>query len=429
MQYTSSKRALGMRWTRWAATVGALALLSCGAEDPSGGGGPRNRGFVPSGGAASGGSGSGGSLGGGFDSPTGGAPMSTAGNGSFDPMKEMSCADANIHTSTAEPEILFVIDGSGSMCETFGGSTRWRATRDALLEPMNGLVYRLQQTVHFGLLLYDGTIDAVALLSATEASPSPACAGQYLAAKGMGECPGLVQVPVALNNAMAIDMAYPTLELGGSTPTDKAMKVAVDQMIAMKVTDPDAKPRPQYIILATDGQPNDICIGGLGGDGSLQKSNVIAEVDRAAMANITTFVISLAGMDAGLQAHLDEVAKHGEPQNPMAHTFNPMTPEDLTNTLITIIGGAVGCEITLNGMVTVGSECRGFVKLGGVAAPCCQVGAGGAVCNGMNVDPPDGWRLKDPSTIELLGSTCANFLQSPDLLLEAGFPCDVFQVL
>ncbi len=428
MQYTTWIRALGLCSRYGAAAAFALALLACGAEDTSGG--PRR--FIPGGGAGSRapGTGSGGSLGSGFDSPTGGAPMSTAGTLAFDPGKEMSCADANIHTSTAEPEILIVIDGSGSMCETFGGSTRWRATREALLGQMqNGLIYRLQQTVHFGLLLYDGTIDAVALLTATDASPSPQCAGMYLANKGMGDCPGLVQVPVALNSAAAIDMAYPGTELGGSTPTDKAMKVAVDQMIAMKVTDPDAKPHPQYIILATDGQPNDICVGGLGGDGSLQKNNVIAEVTRAAMANITTFVVSLAGNDQGLQAHLDAVAKAGEPLNPMAHTFNPMTPEDLTNTLIGIIGGAVGCEITLNGMVTVGSECRGFVKLGGVDAPCCQVGAGGAVCDGMNVDPPNGWRLKDASTIELLGTTCESFLASPDLLLEAGFPCDVFQVL
>jgi hypothetical protein len=409
----------------------ALSLTSCGAEDP-GGSSTERRGFTPGGGGGpgpGGGSGTAGSLGGGFDSPTGGAPMQSGGSMAFDPMSGMSCADASVHTSKAEPEILFVLDGSGSMCAPFGGATRWSAVRGALLGQMDGLIYRLQQTVHFGMLIYDGTIDPLVLLLSTESSPSPACAGMYLGAKAMGECPGLAQVPVALNNAMAIDTAFPQTELGGSTPTDKAMKLAVDQMIAMKNSDPDAKPRPQYIILATDGQPNDICVAGMGGDGSLQKNNVLAEIDRAAMANITTFVISLADGDPGLQAHLDDAAKRGEPGNPMAHTFNPMTPEDLTNTLIAIIGGAVGCEITLNGAVTVGSECRGFVKLGGMPAPCCQVGAGGAVCDGQNVDPPNGWRLKDASTIELLGQTCEAFLASPDLLLEAGFPCDVFEVL
>ena len=429
MQYTSRNRAFGIGHAPWV-VVFSVALLACGAEDPSGS--TSRGGFIPgaNAGRGAGVSGNGSVAGGGFDSPTGGAPPSTGGAMAFDPMAGMSCADANVHTSTAEPEILFVLDGSGSMCAPFGNGTRWEAVRSALLgSAMDGLVYRLQQTVHFGMLIYDGTIDPIALLAATEASPSPMCAGMYLGAKGMGECPGLVQVPVVLNNAMAIDTAFPQTELGGSTPTDKAMKVAVDQMIAMKNLDPDAKPHPQYIILATDGQPNDICIAGLGGDGSLQKSNVLAEIDRAAMANIITFVVSLADGDPGLQAHLDEAAKHGEPQNPMAHTFNPMTPEDLTNTLIAIIGGAVGCEITLNGAVTVGRECSGFVKLGGMAAPCCQVGAGGAVCDGVNVNPPNGWRLKDTSTIELLGTTCEQFLASPDLLLEAGFPCDVFEVL
>jgi hypothetical protein len=57
------------------------------------------------------------------------------------------------------PTIMFVIDGSGSMCAPFENSTRWQAVRTARLDPMRGLVYRLQGSVTFGATLYDDTID------------------------------------------------------------------------------------------------------------------------------------------------------------------------------------------------------------------------------------------------------------------------------
>ncbi|HMI93926.1 MAG TPA: hypothetical protein VK509_21275 [Polyangiales bacterium] len=364
---------------------------------------------------------------GGFGNPnmgvgarTGGAATGAGGSG------PRNCADATVQTSIAEPDILFVVDGSGSMCAPFGGSTRWQSLRAALLDPMNGVIFRTQQTVNYGLMIYDGTIDPFLALTAVGGSPPEPCAGMYLEAKAMGMCPGLVQVPVALNNAMAIDTMFPATELGGSTPTDRAMNMAVDQMIGMRSNDPDGKPHPQYIILATDGQPNDICMGGVGGDGAAQKAGVIAAVDRAAMNNIITFVISLAGGDQGLQTHLDEVAKHGQPLNPMAITFAPDSPMGLVDTLTAIVGGAVGCEIALQGKVLVGSECRGKVKINGAELPCCTADATGAMkCNGMPADPANGWVLKDTSTIELVGTTCQEFLANPQALLTAGFPCDV----
>jgi hypothetical protein len=374
----------------------------------------------PIGGAASG-SGAFGNGGTGGVGQSGGVPR--AGGGA---VGSQECASADLSTALRTPDILFVIDGSGSMCAEFGGSTRWQSLRAALLDPMNGVIFRAEKTVHFGLMIYDGTIDPILAITAVGGSPSPGCAGMYFEAKAAGMCPGLVQVPVALNNAMAIDMAFPATELGGSTPTDRAMNVAVDQLIAMRPTDPDVKAHPQYIILATDGQPNDICMGGVGGDGAAQKAGVIAAVDRAAMMGISTFVISLAGGDQGLQSHLDEVAKHGQPMNPMAVTFAPDSPAALVDTLSAIVGGAVGCEIALKGKVLVGSECRGSVAVNGTKLPCCRADAAGAMqCNGVPANPADGWVLKDESTIELVGPACNAFLMNPQALLTAGFPCDV----
>ena len=341
------------------------------------------------------------------------------------------CASALVTTNKNMPSIVFVIDGSGSMCANFGGSTRWQALRTALVDPTKGLIYRLQSSVSFGTTLYDGTIDLGLALTSGVMVTAGACELQYATMKAMGDCPALVEVmPPKLSNAMAIDMAYPRTELGGSTPTDKAMKHVMDALIATRMPQaPDQKAQsPVYVILATDGAPNDICMGGVGGDGSAQRQGVIASVDQGAAAGIITWVISLAGNDAALQMHLDEVAKHGDPKNAMARTFNPTNPDDLIMTLAKLLGGAVGCHIALSGKVTVGQECMGTVTQSGKELPCCQQAAGGGAwtCNKAAVATPNGWRLSDDHSIELVGDACTNFLIGSGDILQASFPCTVF---
>lgn len=52
-----------------------------------------------------------------------------------------------------EAVVLFVIDGSGSMCDVFGSSTRWTAMRSALLAPMVGLIPQLAAEAQFGMMI------------------------------------------------------------------------------------------------------------------------------------------------------------------------------------------------------------------------------------------------------------------------------------
>jgi hypothetical protein len=295
-----------------------------------------------------------------------------------------------------------------------------------------GFVYRLQQSVLFGAALYDGTIDAnLSIASQSGLIQNPPCAllAGALGGKDVGMCPQLVEaLPPRLNNAQAIDMIYPAVELGGSTPTDRALGHVMDALIAGKTPQgPDAPaPSPVYVILATDGAPNDICINGTGGDGSVQRQGVIAAVDRGTAAGITTWVISLADGDPALQTHLDEVARHGDPRNPTAHTFSPTNPDELLMTLAQLLGGAVGCHIALNGTVTVGQECLGTVEQNGSALPCCQEQAGALSCGNAPPASPNGWRLNDAHSIELLGDACASFLLGSGSVLSARFPCEVF---
>jgi hypothetical protein len=251
----------------------------------------------------------------------------------------------------------------------------------------------------------------------------------HLSVTCVGACPQPIEAPPKLNNAAAIDMIFPQKELGGSTPTDKALSHVMDALIATRQQQgPDQKAQsPVYVILGTDGAPNDICVNGTGGDGSAQRQRVISAADRGAAAGIITWVISLAGGDATLQAHLDEVAKHGDPKNLGAHTFSPMNHDDLIMTLAQLLGGAIGCHIRLNGSVTVGQECSGKVEQNGLALACCQSTPAGVYnCARMPTTSPNGWQLSDPHSIELLGDACTQFLIGSGNLISASFPCEVF---
>jgi hypothetical protein len=267
-----------------------------------------------------------------------------AGAGSVDfgnPLKDLSAGAGSVVVATTcrNATIAFVVDGSGSMCEPFGNSTRWGELRNALVAKQTGLVYRLQSIASFGLYIYDGSIDFSVMQTGAAAmgGGGSMCAAAGTFRRMMGMCPQIVEVKPAANNAGIIDQMFPAMELGGSTPTDKAMNYVVDQLIKLrKGTD------PQFILLATDGQPNDICTGGTGGDGTVQQQGVITAVDRAAQSGITTFVISLA-TDSALQMHLDQVAHHGDAANPMAHSYTPTNSQDLVQTLTTLLGSAIGC--------------------------------------------------------------------------------------
>lgn len=329
----------------YSVSLSALVLASCSpsASDTSGQGRGGSTVVVAAGRGAA--AGRGGLVPG---STAGNASTGFAGNPGFDLGRPMMVPPVMIDPNQVmasgclQATVLFVVDGSGSMCEVFGTGTRWTSLRGALLAPDLGVVPRLEGMAQFGLMIYDGSIDAAAAGMATMTSPNPACAG--LGGFGNMMCPRMYVTQPALLNNMALQRAFPNKEPGGSTPTDKAMNAAVDQML-MHAAGKDPKSNPHIIILATDGQPNDICIGGLGGDGSAQKAGVIAAVDRGIMGGIRTFVISLAGTDAGLEAHLAEVAKHGDPLNPAAHTFSPATPEDLQAALRMVLSSALGCVI------------------------------------------------------------------------------------
>jgi hypothetical protein len=296
----------------------------------------------------------------------------------------MSCARGSQATDPVTPTVWLVVDGSTSMNEDFAsGNSRWAALR-ATLMGTGGVVESLQTVVRFGMVIYaGGGLDQTS-------------------------CVQLVTVDPALNNLAKLSAQYPMQPLGPGTPTDKALDEVVKNLAVTNMNVLDTFTDPIYVVLATDGSPNDNCGGGglRGNNNAAVEQNVIDITKRGAEAGMDMFVISLAGTDTRLQSHLELVAAATQSQTP---PFVPSTQSDLIAAFRKIVNSAT-CQVSLVGSVMQGRECDGKVMLNG--APL--------TCNDAN-----GWKMLDERTVQLNGTACTNFT-SKQSFVEANFPCDVF---
>jgi len=130
---------------------------------------------------------------------------------------------------------------------------------------------------------------------------------------------------------------------------------------------------------------------------------------------ITTYVVSLAGAQGEFHDHLQQLANLGAgfdaQGGQMATLYEPSTPEALAADLELLIGGAVGCDVALNGEVNVNAACQGTVKLNDQPVAC---------------NDPNGWILLDSRHIRLQGAACEQLKNDMTISLEADFPCSIF---
>lgn len=315
------------------------------------------------------------------------APAATSGSGQ---LPKGTCANGTAGTTPVTPTIWLVVDGSSSMTAPFGSSDRWQTLRSTLMDP-GGVVDSLQAVAKFGLVIYAGNRGGGAMGDA---------------------CVQLVTVQPELNNHAALLAQYPTEPLGSGTPTDKALDHVVTTLpVTNGMVGPDQMASPIYVVLATDGSPNDMCggggiFGGLGGVSVEQK--VIDVTTKGTDMGMLMYVISLAGDDMMLQSHLEQVAAATESKTP---PFVPATQQELVQTFLNIVGHA-SCQIDLNGKVETGKECMGEVTLNGSKLDCGS---------------DNGWRLLDPNTFTLTGSACESFTKQASTVF-ATFPCEIFDL-
>jgi hypothetical protein len=295
-----------------------------------------------------------------------------------------TCQSADVSASRVIPTVVFVIDQSKSMEDAFGsmGGNRWTVLRDFLLKP-DGLIASLQSQMRFGLAMYSADANG---------------------GNGNPTCPLVTDVTAALDNFEEIRLAYGQALPLGETPTGDS----IDKVVAaLPKPAPDQEPSPTVLILATDGEP-DRCEELNPQNGQLE---AISAVENAFKQNIRTFIISV-GDEVSIE-HQQAMAnagvghKAGEPNAPY---WNADDDGSLRDALNEIVSAQVSCDVALKGKVAGGNPCDGSVLLNGVKL----------TCNG-----DDGWKLTDPTHIQLVGKACADFRTMKTAMVHASFPCTV----
>jgi len=357
-------------------------------------------------------SGSGGTL----DNPGGGPRAGSSGGvGPVGP-GDGSCASVSVTANRRTPQVMLVVDGSGSMDDKYGNGTRWSELDAALNDPMTGIVPQLAGAVEFGLTIYQRA--------------------------DVDTCPALTEVATSIDNAAAIASTYGSVMPRGGTPTGEGLQAVVDKMpsVAAMV---DADIQPRIIILATDGMPNGcgeppdasicpnvpalipgfpegpdpFCVLDYFANLPPDYQGTVDAAHAAKLKGIDVYVISLApGMQQ--QDQLQRVANVGvgldEAASPGATIYDAADPQSLRDALARIVGGAVGCTLQLEGELNVGQACTGTVKLNDAAIGC---------------DDANGWRAVDSTHVELVGTACDLFESDPTVRLDASWPCGVVTVL
>jgi hypothetical protein len=376
-----------------------VLLFGCSSEDDGGncevggfqnscdnlvGGGADNLGggaATSGGAAASGGGAANGAAGGGAGS----------GSGFLDPASDL-CANAQASASGLIPRVHLLLDGSCSMSTPYpsqagqmsatqctnDGNSRWGALRNALVGN-NGILYQLEGSIEFGVSVF-GTAN--------------------------GQCPlPIPGVGPSLGNAGAIDGLLPNGPPGQYTPAGAALDQVFSDHFSGANNDPDALGGTEILVFATDGEPNSC------DDPTTNYQPSVDAANRIAAGGVRMYVISLAASSGEFHDHLQQLADIGSGVG-SGTLYEPSTPEDLSAALTQLIGGAVGCDIALNGRIQMGMECLGTVKLNEEPLGC---------------DDPNGWVLTDERHIRLQGSACQRFMDSGSAIVSAEFGCNVFR--
>jgi hypothetical protein len=236
------------------------------------------------------------------------------------------------------PEVMIVLDRSGSMTSDFDGGTRWSKISDAV----NQVVAGLQGMIGWGLTVF----------------PTDSNCGTS----------STVAVDVANMNASAIAAKIMSYSPDGNTPTADAISKAAAYMEARTT------PNPKYLLLSTDGEPNcgtlgSQCLCPLGGSvnamgqccaGSIcygpcltvptdsGATDAVKAVTDAATAGVHTFVLGVAS-DSGDSDTLNMLATAGdEPQSGSTKYYEITSSMDLVTAVNTIAGQIISCSFQLS---------------------------------------------------------------------------------
>ena len=359
-----------------APSVLALAVAACGGDDDASG-----RSGATSSGTSPVGSGIADGTGGGL--PPGTAPEGggASGGGGSDNI----CEEVAVRADRATPDMLIVLDKSGSM----GQEGRWRPSQNAV----KAITSELEDSIRFGLMMFPG--DGGASMGGGF-DFGDIFGGGF----GSGCEVGELYVPVDANNASQIAGEVDGAFSNGGTPTGETLEAALQEFSAQQQI-PDRIVPPQYVLLTTDGQPT--CPAG---DGSETTQADITLADNAIQAlrdiGVTTYVIGYDTKgDPELAGVLDNFAAIGG-----TGTHRAVENQDeLLDEFREIAGEIVSCSYTLEAEPEDPTFVQ--VKLDGMQ---------------INLNDADGWTLTG-QTVQLEGAACNTLRDGADHLLTVEVLC------
>jgi hypothetical protein len=296
------------------------------------------------------------------------------------------CPRVEVSVAPLIPTVMLLIDQSGSMTSNFGGQTRWNAVKSALTDPTNGVLMALQSKVRFGATLYTSK-------------------------NGAPPCPLLQEEAPDLNNGSDIRALLNQNQPDTDTPTGESISAVVAKLQPYLGEGTESNGGPVAIVLATDGEPDSCAIPNPGNaEENRQTQKLSVDAAKSAFAlGISTYILSV-GSQVGA-AHLQDMANAGvgvTSGQPNAPYYVATSPAALVEALNTIIRGTRTCTFKLSGSVVAGSEAEGEVTLNGSV---------------LTYEDANGWSLKAPDTLELLGNACKTFKDNDVVSLSASFPC------
>lgn len=275
---------------------------------------------------------------------------------------EETCASLLIPALPNSPEVLIVLDRSGSMVGNNDTRTdRWTPSSSAIAK----ITAQLDQAVEFGLMMF----------------PDPAM--------GTNNCaPGVVNVPVALGTSTQIAQAISSSPPNrfSATPTAASLQAALAALGPPPVCADQCVITKRYVLLVTDGAPN---CGAATGPNMFATTQADIDacdmnIDALKAADITTYVIGYqTTSDPAVANIMDGFAMHGGTDKQL-----PVEDEQsLIDTLTKIAASLVPCEYKLSMKV----QDPKYVRV---------------TIDGKQYDLGTGWTLKDDMQTIVLGGAC-----------------------
>lgn len=220
---------------------------------------------------------------------------------------------ATTYASQVPPSILLVLDRSGSMSGDDTTPDKWGPTVQAVAS----MTSAAPQDMEMGLLPFPaGDFDSSGLAFCTLSPNDPACAALF----ADGGCKDVSPTPVVAIGALsqtksAIDAWLSANGPDGGTPTLWALKTAYDILRNYPA------PGERYVLLLTDGEPNQHTPAMTVGPFTIPESNIeckaLADIEAEALAAaggapaVKTFVIGSPGSEPAAQ-FLSQVALNGQ---------------------------------------------------------------------------------------------------------------------